>query len=138
MPETSLPVEYLFTMSASTTAPAVIPGRRIIVGVGEGSFQGPRLRGRVDGPAGDWLELRPSGFPRLDVRLTLVTDDDALIYMTYRGVIDFEGGRIRTAPLFDTSDDRYAWLNDVQAVGLGEPTSRQDGTGVSYDVYALA
>ena len=39
----------------------------------------------------------------------------------------------RTAPIFETGDDRYAWLNDIVAVGLGASV----GGAVRYDVFEL-
>jgi hypothetical protein len=41
--------------------------------------------------------------------------------------------RIITAPLFQTGDERYAWLNDVQAVAIGKPSK----DAVDYDVYRI-
>ena len=69
------------------------------------------------------------------MRITLHTDDGAAILMTYCGVgIPGEGGfALRTAPTFETGDERYAWLNNVQAVAKGQP-----GQGnVSYEVYRV-
>ena len=140
MPETSLPVEHLFSLNAKTSGSSLIrfgpAGSRVIVGVTGGSFEGPRLRGTIEPPGGDWVTLREHGSVRLDVRLTLKTDDDALILMTYQGIgVPKEGGGldIRSAPLFETGDERYTWLNDVQAIGVGSP-----GDGfVKYEVYAL-
>ncbi len=43
------------------------------------------------------------------------------------------GYDIRTAPLFQTGDERYAWLNNVQAVGIGGTI---DG-GVEYQIFAV-
>lgn len=137
MPLSSLDVDYLFTISAEVqiAAHALINdgphGMRVVADVTGGSFTGPRLRGRVLPPGGDWLTRRPNGVSQLDVRLLLVTDDGASILMEYKGINN--NGVIRSAPLFQTGDERYAWLNDVQAVGIG---SRHE-TGVSYDVYAL-
>jgi hypothetical protein len=37
------------------------------------------------------------------------------------------------APLFETGDERYAWLNSIQAVGIGTAGAE----GVDYDIYAL-
>ena len=72
---------------------------------------------------------------KLDVRIVLQTDDGATIYMSYFGLVTpTEGGaRARSAPLFETGDERYAWINDVQGVGIGEV----DGTTVRYQVYEL-
>ena len=101
-----------------------------------GAAWGPKLRGTIVGNAGgDWVTMRKDGSFKLDVRLTLITDDGAPIYMTYFGigVRRPDGAAIRTAPLFETGDVRYDWLNHVQAVGVGVPGD----DSVQYDVYAL-
>ena len=38
------------------------------------------------------------------------------------------------APQFEVADERYAWLNDVQAISYGSPI---DG-GIGYDVYEVS
>ena len=60
-------------------------GRRRIARVGGGTFEGPKMKGRVLDGGGDWLLLRRDGVLQLDVRLTLETDDKQHVYMTYRG-----------------------------------------------------
>jgi hypothetical protein len=139
----SVPVEHLFTITAKTgeKKPAMIKdgpnGTRIIVTVTGGTFSGPKLNGTIaDTAAGDWVIIRPDGTMALDVRLILTTDDGAHIYMTYSGFgkrLADGSTMIRTAPLFETGDERYAWLNSIQAVSHG---STGDGT-VTYDVYGL-
>ena len=37
--------------------------------------------------SGDWTLVGPDGSARLDVRITLCTDDDALIYAHYEGAL---------------------------------------------------
>jgi hypothetical protein len=62
-------------------------GRRRIVPVAGGEFAGDRLRGTVLAHAGsDWLLERSDGAFQQDARVTLETDDHALIAMSYRGV----------------------------------------------------
>jgi hypothetical protein len=138
MAERTLPVEHLFDLHLDVTIPSMIPGgpagTRITVQVDGGSFTGPRLSGFVVGPSADWAVARADGSLRLDVRLLLRTDDGADIYMSYSGVGLDGGARLRTAPLFETGDERYAWLNTVQAVSTGS----SDGTTVGYQVYALS
>lgn len=137
----SLPVEYLFTLTATLGNTSVIrdgpQGGRAIVQVTGGSFEGPRLKGTVvDNSGGDWVTLRVDGSFKLDVRITLQTEDGAIIYMAYQGVgkRGESGNVLRTAPLFETGDERYTWLNGVQAVGLGSSTP----ASVTYEVYALS
>lgn len=72
----------------------------------------------------------------IDARLTLRTDDDALIYMTYGGRLNLSnptaGMFAYVAPVFETGDPRYAWLNAVQAVGKGELLLSADGGRLDY------
>ena len=141
MPVSSFPVEHLFTVTALTNPPALLAnaptGTRVIVGVTGGSFEGPKLRGEVvGGLGGDWAAMQPSGGIRLDVRLLLHTDDGADIVMTYqgRGAQAADGLKLVTAPVFETGDERYAWINDVQGIATG---GLVEG-GVQYEVYTLA
>lgn len=89
-------------------------------------------------PAGDWLTLRANDTMHLDVRVLLSTEDGASILMQYKGIgaPDVGGKRqLRISPLFETGDERYAWLNDVQGVGIGEADVAAGL--VTYSVYAL-
>jgi hypothetical protein len=131
--------DYLGTLRAETGARTVVEngpqGTRTIVQLVSGRFEGPRLKASVQTPAGDWITNRADGSYRLDVRLTLKTDDGALILVTYNGIgqTTDAGASLRIAPLFETGDSRYVWLTRLQAVGVGERV----GTAVKYDLYAL-
>jgi hypothetical protein len=83
-----------------------------------GSFEGERLRGTVLGGA-DWVTAT-DGALALDLRLTLETDDGALIHMTFTGVRDDTNHYFRTLPRFETAAPKYAFLNRLLAVGIGE------------------
>src|SRR5258706_10957817 len=65
---------------------AVPHGTRVTAPVPSGHFEGPRLRGKVLPGGGDWTLLRGDGVLELDLRLTLETDDGALIHMTSFGL----------------------------------------------------
>lgn len=132
-------MEYIGTMQAQTGTRTVVEngpqGTRTIVQIVGGRFEGPRVKASVQTPAGDWITNRADGSYRLDVRLTLKTDDGALILVTYNGIGQTtpNGASLRAAPLFETGDQRYAWLTKLQAVAVGERV----GTDVKYNVYAL-
>jgi hypothetical protein len=141
---TTLPVRHLFTLEAKVNQPPpeVVTGplgTRVIVAVSEGTFKGDRLAGTVaPGAGGDFAVFRPDGSLRLDVRLTLVTDDGVRVYITYNGVgIPNADGSLslRTAPTFEAPEGPYGWLNNVQAVGLGE--SNPAAGSLRYEVYEL-
>jgi hypothetical protein len=125
-------------------------GHRRVVPVAGGTFEGERLRGVVLPYGGaDWLLQRANGSFQQDVRLTLQADDGALILMSYRGVrhasadvsaklsrgerVDPSQYYLRIAPLFETSDARHAWLNNVVAVGIGERLT----DGVVYHLFEV-
>ncbi len=51
-----------------------------------GWVKGPRNKGTILAPGGDWFRVLPSVASRLDVRLTIKNDDDALICMSHNGI----------------------------------------------------
>jgi len=115
---------------------AVPQGTRSVVPVAGGDFEGRRLRGKVLPGGGDWLLLRSDGVLELDLRITLETDDGALIDMRFQGlrhgppdaiaalgrgeVVDPASYYFRTLPRFETSAEKYAFLNRILSVGVGE------------------
>ncbi len=146
-------LEPLLEYYATLKAPAVVGdgpfGTRQIFDVLGGEFHGARLRGRILPSGGDWILLGADGIGRLDVRATLETDDGALIYLAYYGVLHLNervmqvlatGGSTEygetyffTQPRFETGDARYAWLNGVVAVAEGKLSAQR----VDYRVYQL-
>jgi hypothetical protein len=124
-------------------------GARRIYYVKGGTVNGPKLQGEVLPGGGDWLLLRPDGAAELDVRGTIRTDDGHLIYTYYRGILSvppevaqriFEGEEVdpseyyfRTTPVYETSSEKYGWLNRTVAVAVG----RFAPNWVGYHVYAI-
>jgi len=103
-------------------------GVRVTFPITGGSFEGDRLRGKVLPSSDDWTVKRSDGVTELDLRITLVTDDGALIHMTFEGIRDEGapgGPYLRTVPRFETAEARYSFLNRLLAVGRGE--MRADG-----------
>jgi len=94
-------------------------GNRMIFEVTEGTIEGDRFAGRMFGHASaDWVTLTGT-LATLDVRATVETSDGALVLAQYRGRTDLTTGTLYVAPLFETGDPRYSWLNAIQAVGKG-------------------
>ena len=65
----------------------------------------------------------------------MAVDGGAAILVSYHGIGLVEDGvfKARSAPLFETGDERYAWLNNIQAVGVGGLS----GTSVVNEIYEL-
>lgn len=150
----TLPHTHLMTLTldvgfgAMTTIGATPAGLRRIAPVTGGRFDGARLRGEVIGGA-DWVVNRPDAVMAVDVRLTLRTDDGAAIYLAYNGrflaapevmarfgrgaQLDPSEYSLAVTARLECGDERYRWLNDVIATGVG----RQTPTGVAYQLFSI-
>ena len=108
----------------------------LIVELVDVTITGGRLNASLLGKAAaDWLTIVGTA-ETLDVRVTVKTNDDAIIFCQYRGRTEVGGAGIciiYVAPTFETSDPRYAWLNTIQAVGRGVT----EGNQLHYDWYEV-
>jgi hypothetical protein len=99
-----------------------VGGHRTIATVTAARFEGERFAARLIGPgAADWALIRSDGIIEVSVRLTLETDDGALVAVTYEGDIDGQRGAwpVLSRMRFETADERYAWLNRAWVVARG-------------------
>lgn len=136
---TSIEVDHLFDMHVDLSPAQVVAspaGTRMIFAARGGTIEGERIRGKLLPGGGDWLLVGPDRVGRIDVRVTIQTDDGELVFMTNTGIIalgeealaTFAGGGdiawdeayIRSAPLFQTGAERYGWLNSVVTVAVNE------------------
>jgi uncharacterized protein DUF3237 len=102
-----------------------------------GTFEGPRLRGvLLPDSSADWQLLRADGVLEMDLRVTLRTDDGALISMSAFGLrhgppeviaaigrgetVDPSTYYFRTMPRFETAHPSYSFLNRLIAVASGD------------------
>lgn len=124
-------------------------GERRVAPIPEGSFEGERLRGVVLNGGSDWILVRPDQVWQLNVRLVLQTSDGDLIGMTYRGLrhgpadvlaqvnrgetVDPSAYYFRAAIFFETSSERYAWMNKLIAIGSGY----REPAGPRYQVFEV-
>jgi hypothetical protein len=130
----------LMTLQVAVVGPqkiGTVPhGTRVTAPIASGHFEGPRLRGKVLPGGGDWTLLREDGVLELDLRLTLETDDGALIHLTSFGLrhgppeviaalargesVEPSAYYFRTTPRFETGHPKYAFLNRLVAVSSGD------------------
>ncbi len=98
-------------------------GTRVTFPITGGGFEGDRLRGKVLPGGDDWTLKRSDGVVELDARITLETDDGALIHMAFEGIRnDAAPGApyFRTLSRFETADAKYSFLNRLLGVGTAE------------------
>jgi hypothetical protein len=150
--------EFLFDARIQLAKPIHVGqtpnGYRMIVNVASGRIEGPKMCGDVMPMSGaDWSRIRADGNGALDVRMCFMTDDKAIVYVHWHGLmvvsesdrayaLDFakpddpsgaERYYFRTSPQFETAAPKYAWLNNVVAVSK----SRTGDGGVIHRVFAV-
>jgi hypothetical protein len=110
-------------------------GNRRIINIVGGTFEGPKLKGKILSGGADWQTVRADGTADLVAQYTLQTDDGALIYIVNEGIrhaspeilarmakgefVDPSEYYMRTAATFETSHEKYKWLNKIIAVASG-------------------
>jgi hypothetical protein len=152
-PASPITLEHAFDYNADLKPPVWIGaghnGARVFREVTGGRVSGPLLNGELLTGGGDWALLGDDGFARLDVRGQIRTDDGALVYVFYEGLIQlkekvakadasdgetaFEDQYWRIAPRFETGDERYRWLTQSTFVARG----RIHPQGVAYEVFRV-
>ena len=132
-PASDLESEFLMELLLDVD-PHLDAGHTSIAPVTGGSFSGARLQGTVHNGGADWI-TQVSGHSSLDVRITLETEDGAIIYMTYKGVVarGDSGLYWRVTPVFNTASEEYDWLNHKVFVGK----SKQIEGKVAYDIFEI-
>ncbi len=131
---------FAFEVRATVAAPLEVgdvpAGRRRIVAITGGTFEGPGLKGKVLPGGADWQIIRPDGFSELDTRYTLETDSGQIVYVQNAGIrhappdimkrllageaVDPAAVYFRTVPTFETASPELQWLTRAIFVGVGE------------------
>jgi Protein of unknown function (DUF3237) len=99
---------------------------------------GERLSGRMIAKSGaDWLTVDDQGRATIDIRVLLLTDDDAHVFVTLDGRASW-GAQLGQGPIYSTvrlesGDERYQWVNGLPLVSKGEVIGR----AVAHELYEL-
>ena len=144
-----------FTMRATVNPPLQSgvgrKGIRATFAVTGGEVEGERINGKVLPIGADWALIEPTGdWAHIDVRVTIQTDDGALIHGEYLGHLEinekvgaamtgqsgteFGDQYFFTGPRLETGDEAYAWVNRTQFVAQGRINENMQ---VEYQVHRL-
>lgn len=133
-------LEFAFEVRAEVAAPTVVgtlpTGTRRIIDILGGTFEGPKLKGKLLPGGADWQLIRADGFTDIDARYTLETDDGHLIYVSNIGIrhappevmqrlnagetVDPALIYFRAVPKFETAAPELEWLMRSIFVATGE------------------
>ncbi len=110
-------------------------GKRRIIPINGGTFEGPNMKGVVVPGGADWQTVRADGTADLEARYTLKTDDGVLIYIQNKGIrhakpevlarmakgekVEPSEYYMRTAASFEVAEGKYAWLNKAVVISTG-------------------
>jgi hypothetical protein len=133
-------LEFAFEVRAEVANPTVVgelpTGVRRIVDIKGGTFQGPKLKGKLVPGGADWQLIREDGFTEIDARYTLQTDSGHLIYVSNVGIrhappdvmkklnsgqsVDPSLIYFRSVPKFETAAPELQWLMRSIFIATGE------------------
>ena len=117
-------------------------GKRTIIPITGGTFEGPKLKGTILNGGADY-QLNTETRTELEAIYCIRTDDGINIHVRNKGIIyngkDTEGNPtfyFRAAPTFEApADSKYAWLNN--ALFVCTPEWRQDFKGIILNVWKV-
>src|SRR5689334_5777814 len=135
-PKLTLALEAHVQLGTPIEVGQVTAGRRRIVPIVGGTFEGSGIKGKVLNNGADWQIIRADGFAQLDTRYALETDTGQVIYVQNAGmrhaapeimqkllageVVDPTLVYFRTVPSFETAAPELQWLTRSIFVGTGE------------------
>lgn len=105
-------------------------GRRNIVPITGGTFEGPHIRGTIVAGGWDWQLRGPDGCTRIKADYMLRTDDGAVINVVNTGT-SCRGkdptAVVRTHPVFEAPLGKYDWLSQGCFIGTLDPVTLPGG-----------
>jgi predicted RecA/RadA family phage recombinase len=119
--------EEVVTLAAAQTIGETPQGKRNIVPITGGTFQGPRLKGKILPGGWDWQLASPGGCFTIHADYMIQTDDGVIINVRNAGAkcksTAGDQGALLTSPVFEAPKGKYDWLNGGVYVGTLEGTS---------------
>ena len=119
-------------------------GRRTIIPITGGTFEGPHIKGTIINGGADY-QIANTAINRteLEAIYCIKTDDGVIIHVRNRGIIsngkDAEGNPtfyFKAAPQFEApADSKYAWLNN--ALFVCSPDFTQQFKGIVLNVWRV-
>lgn len=140
---TGLPLEFAYeaivTLGAGMPVGRTPYGTRNRIPITGGSFEGPKIKGKVLPGGMDWQLERPDAMLDVYADYMMQADDGTLIHVINKGLISRDAKRpyIRTIPWFEVPEGPHGWLNQSLFTGtIGAPPAGS-GAAVRITVYRI-
>ena len=141
-PDTEFVMQLKVTLDTAYVVGETPHGKRTVIPITGGTFEGPRLKGTIIPGGADW-QLAKGNRTELEAIYSIKTDDGVYIHIRNRGIIyggTDENGQpsfyFKAAPQFEAPEDsKYAWLNN--ALFLCSPDFSQQGGGITLNVWKV-
>lgn len=132
--------EFIFEATVTLDPPKEVGmtkyGKRRIIGINGGTFEGPNMKGIVLSGGADWQTVRADGTADLVAKYSLQTDDGVIIFIENTGIrtaapevlarlakgedVPSSQYYMRTAASFEVDkDSKYSWLNNSVVISTG-------------------
>ena len=143
-PELEFVVQLNVNISGAYSVGDTPHGRRFIIPITGGTFEGPLLKGTVLSGGADYqLANKEGNRTELEAIYSIRTDDGVNIHIRNRGIIyngpDANGNPsfyFKAAPQFEApTDSRYAWLNN--SLYVCQPAQQSIPGGITLNVWRV-
>ena len=143
-PELEFALQLKVTLGEAFSIENTQHGRRTVIPITGGTFEGPGLKGTIINGGADY-QLQNTALNRteLEAIYCIKTDDGVVIHIRNRGIIASgtdAGGRpsfyFKAAPQFEApADSKYAWLNN--ALFVCAPSFEEGFKGIVLNVWKI-
>lgn len=142
-PQLEFALQLKVTLGEAFSIDKTQHGRRTVIPITGGTFEGPLLKGTIINGGADYQLADASGRTELEAIYCIKTDDGVYIHVRNRGIIasgQSADGRpsfyFRAAPQFEApADSKYGWLNN--AIFVCAPEFSQDFKGIVLNVWKV-
>ena len=142
-PQLEFALQLKVTLGGTYAIPNTQHGRRTVIPITGGTFEGPLLKGTIVNGGADYQLANADGRTEIEAIYSIKTDDGVYIHVRNRGIIANEkdaNGRpsfyFRAAPQFEApADSKYGWLNN--ALFVCAPEWSQEFKGIVLNVWRV-
>ena len=142
-PELEFALQLKVTLGEAFSIDNTQHGRRTVIPITGGTFEGPGLKGTIINGGADYQLANAQGRTELEAIYCIKTDDGVYIHVRNRGIIaggnDADGKPtfyFRAAPQFEApADSKYGWLNN--SIFVCAPEFTQEFKGIVLNVWRV-